>query len=239
MRQSPGATPKAAFPFLSPVGFDPSRPNADAAMVRIYAALIAAVAAGLLKPGTDPLGAGSGPYLARRRGMKWARLYFVLMLVWRVSRLSGSTASGLTELAVFLAGRKRLALRDEWRAHLAGGNGQELPTRRNVRIAFGFVASAIQCRLADAAEAAWTPVDAILKSRKLSNLLVFGPTTMAAVFILRHAGTLGVVTSAGNISAIGVTLYGLVRVGRWWRNVKPPAPKARSVKELAETPGER
>lgn len=231
-RQSPGTAPQAAFPFLPPGGFDPSRPNADAAMARLYAALIAAFAAGLLKLGTDPLGAAVRPHLPRWRAtMKWAGLYSVLMLAWRLSRLGGSTASGLTGLAVILAGRKRLALRDEWRAHLAGENGQEPPTWRNVRIASGFVASAIQCRLADAAEAAWTPADAILKSRKLSNLFVLVPTWAMAYLVFRHEGTLGVVKAAESISAIGGTLYGLVRVGRWWRDVKPPEPKARSAKE--------
>ncbi len=31
--------------------------------------------------------------------------------------------------------------------------------------------------------------------------------------------------AAESISAIGGTLYGQVRAGRWWRNVKPPEPK--------------
>ena len=99
----------------------------------------------------------------------------------------------------------------------------------DVCLVLGFVVSAVQYRLADVADAAWTPVDAILKSRRLSNLLVFGPTAMAALYILRHLGTLGVLTSAEGISAIGGSLYGLVRVGRWWRDVKPPEPKARRV----------
>jgi sugar phosphate isomerase/epimerase len=147
---------------------------------------------------------------------------------WPLARFS---ARSLTNLAALLAGRRRLALRAEWRSHLAGESGHDPVTWRKIREALGFVASAVQYRLADAADAAWTPVDAVLKSRALSNLLVFGPTATAALFILRHEGTLGVVTSAESISAIGGVLYGLVRVGRWWRDVKPPEPKARRVKE--------
>jgi hypothetical protein len=30
--------------------------------------------------------------------------------------------------------------------------------------------------------------------------------------------------------AIGGGLYGLIRVGRWWRDVKPPQPKARRAR---------
>jgi hypothetical protein len=54
---------------------------------------------------------------------------------------------------------------------------------------------------------------------------------MAAVFILRHVGTLGVVTSAESLGAIGGFLHGLIRIGRWWRNVKPPEPTAGPAKE--------
>jgi hypothetical protein len=58
----------------------------------------------------------------------------------------------------------------------------------------------------------------------------------AAVYILRHLGTLGVLTSAERISAIGFGLYGLVRGGRWWRDVKPPEPMARRAKEGDASP---
>ena len=77
----------------------------------------------------------------------------------------------------------------------------------------------------------WALADAALKSRLFSNLVVLVPTWTAAYFVLRHEGTLGVLTSAESISAIGAALYGLVRVGRWWRDVKPPEPKARRAQE--------
>jgi hypothetical protein len=141
------------------------------------------------------------------------------------------SARCLTRMAVIVAGPKRAALSAEWATHLFGETGTGLPSPRQARDALGFVASATRCRCSDAADAAWTPVDAVLKSRKLSNFLVFVPTAMAAVSILRHEGTIGVLTSAESISAIGGGLYGLVRVGRWWRHVKPPEPKARRAKE--------
>ena len=148
-----------------------------------------------------------------------------------MGRLAGFSASSLTDLAVLLAGRRGPELRDEWHAHLAGESGHDPDTWPKVRQALGFVASAVQFRLADAADAAWTPADAVLRSRKLSNLVAFGPTTLAALFILRHLGTLGVLTSAESIAAIGGALYGLIRMGRWWRDVKPPEPKARRARE--------
>lgn len=145
--------------------------------------------------------------------------------------LAGFAVRDLTSMAALLAGRSRPALRDEWRAHLAGWSGTDPVTSRKVRQAAGFVVSAIHCRLGDAAETAWTPGDAILRSRTLSNLFVLLPTGVAAMIIFRHEGTVGVLTSAESISAIGISLYAFVHVGRKYRDVKPPEPKAGRTKE--------
>jgi len=199
---------------------------------RVLYLVMAAVSAACVWSGTNPiwmqlLGAALPvPVLLLIQHELWRELSRVAGT--RVERpLTRFAVHRLTDLAAVLAGRRCLALRAEWRAHLAGESGHDPVTWRKVREALGFVASAIQVRLADVAEAAWTPVDVILKSRTLSNMLVFGPTASAAVFILRHLGTLGVLTSAESISAIGASFYGLVRVGRWWRDVKPPEPQAR------------
>jgi len=137
----------------------------------------------------------------------------------------------LTNLAVFLAGRKRSSLRDEWRSHLSGETGRGLARKDQIRAARGFLLAAVRLRLQDAVNCAWRPADAMLRSRTLSNLFVLIPTATAALYILRHLGTLGVLTSAESVSAVGGCLYGLVRIGRWWRDVKPPEPKARRAEE--------
>ncbi len=144
---------------------------------------------------------------------------------------SAFVACGLTDLAVLLAGRKRPALLAEWRAHLAGESGHDPITWQKVREAVGFVASAIRCRRSDAADTAWTPVEAVLKSRTLSNLFALMPTALAALILFRHGGTVGLLGSAESISAIYLTLYALVLAGRKYRDVKPPEPKARRAKE--------
>lgn len=149
---------------------------------------------------------------------------------WRAVAAEHSIQS-LAELAAFIAGRRRLGLRQEWAAHLAGDSGHDPVSWEKLKQAVGFLVSAVRYRCSDAADAAWTPVDAILKSRILSNLFVLLPTAAAGCLVLRHEGTLGVVTAAESIGAIGATLYGLIRTGRWWRNVKPPEPKAWSAKE--------
>lgn len=150
---------------------------------------------------------------------------------WSLTWLLASSARSLIALAAQLAGRKRVGLCDEWRAHLAGESGHDPITWQKLKEALGFVVSAMKCRCRDTVDASWCPVDAMLKSRTLSNLMVFVPTAMAAVFILRREGTLGLLMSAEGISAIGGSLYALVRVGRWWRNVKPPEPRARHTEE--------
>ena len=146
-------------------------------------------------------------------------------------RLTSFSASSLIDLAVLLAGRTRPALRDEWRAHLAGESGHDPITRPKIWQALGFVTAAIQYRLADAADLAWRPADAILRSRTLSNLFMWGPVTMMLVAIVRHDGRFGVVADIQDPAALGAFLYGVIRTGRWWRGVKPPEPKARRARE--------
>jgi len=178
--------------------------------------------------GRSPRRAAAVP---RRRLVVFLEWYAALRLLLIVVRLSGRAASGLTGLAVLLAGRKRAALGEEWRAHLAGESGHDPASWQKARQAAGFVISAIRYRCSDIAEAARAVADAILRSRPLSNLVVIAPTAAAAYLVLRHEGTLGMVKSAESIGTIGGTLYALIRTGRWWRNVKPPAPKARQAKE--------
>jgi hypothetical protein len=74
----------------------------------------------------------------------------------------------------------------------------------------------------------------------MSNLFVTIPTVIAAAYILRHEGTLGVLKSAESISAIGAFLhFGVIKSGRRYRNIKPPEPKARRAKELWPGSGNR
>ena len=141
------------------------------------------------------------------------------------------SAGSLTWLAVLLAGHKRSAMADEWRAHLAGWPGAELSRRDQVHAARGFIWAAVRYRLEDAADLAWRPVDAVLGSRTLSNLFVGGPVTLVLVAIVRHDGRFGLVADIQDPAALGAFLYGVIRTGRWWRGVKPPEPKARRARE--------
>jgi hypothetical protein len=108
-------------------------------------------------------------------------------------RVAGFSVRSLTDLAVLMAGRRRLALRDEWHAHLAGESGHNPVTLRKIGQALGFLAAAIRYRLADSAELAWRPADAVLGSRALSNLFVWGPVIVTLFAIVHHDGRFGLV----------------------------------------------
>jgi hypothetical protein len=140
------------------------------------------------------------------------------------------SASSLTGLAVLLAGRRRPALSEEWRAHLGGESGHDPATWPKVRQALGFIAAAIQFRLADAAGMAWRPTDAVLGSRTLSNLFAWGPVIVVLFAIVHQDGRFGLVADIQDPVALGAFLYGVIRIGRWWRGVKPPEPKARRAR---------
>jgi hypothetical protein len=114
-------------------------------------------------------------------------------------RLAGFSASSLTDLAVLLAGRRRLALRAEWRAHLAGESGHDPVARAKVRQALGFAAAAARFRLADAADLVWRPADAVLKSRTKSNLFVWPPVLGMVLAVVHHDGWYGPIANAENL----------------------------------------
>jgi len=145
--------------------------------------------------------------------------------------LTGLSVQGLTSTAALLAGSKRPAVQAEWVAHIAGESGHDPASWQKVKQASGFLTSAVYYRCSDMAEAIWVPVDVILKSRALSNIFVMIPTMVAGWLVLRHEGTLGLINSAESIAAVAGVLYGLIRTGRWWRDVKPPEPRARRAEK--------
>jgi hypothetical protein len=165
---------------------------------------------------------------ARRHGLAYASASKPKPRAGRVG-LASASASDITSFAVRLAGRKRPAVRDEWRAHLAGGRDRELSDRQRLSAALGFVVAAVRFRLQDLADLAWIPADAVLKSRPLSSLAIWTPTTAAIVTLFLHDGFYGVIEHAEAIGAIFAAFFGLIKAGRWWRGVKPADPKPRGA----------
>lgn len=142
-----------------------------------------------------------------------------------------AASEALTGIAVFLAGRKRAVLGAEWRAHLSGETGCGLGASKQCRVAVGFLCAAFRYRLLDVTDLVWRPVDAVLGSRELSNLIVMLPTLIVAVTFIRSAGVYGLVSNLVNVAAVWSAAYGLIRAGRWWRGVKPPKHEPRRKRE--------
>ena len=174
---------------------------------------------------------GRPPKLRRPQRAVLQSLRYSLELVWWLTWLGNAAPSCLAGLAVLLAGRKRPALAEEWSAHLAGDSGHDPVTWRKFGESVGFVAAAVRYRLADAADLAWRLADALLGSRTLSNLFVWGPVIVMLFAIVHHDGRFGLVADIQDPVALGAFLYVVIKTGRWWRGVKPPEPGARRARE--------
>ncbi len=157
---------------------------------------------------------------------KWLRV-----LAGRLGEtLGGRAPRSLTAFATLLAGRKHSASRVEWLAHLAGETGHQLGRQDQIVAALGFVAAAVRFRLEDAADLAWVPVDAVLRSRFLSGIFVTGPVLAVVLAIVHHDGRYGMVLNIQDPFCVGACTWGAIFGLRKYRKVKPPEPKPRRAK---------
>ena len=146
-------------------------------------------------------------------------------------RFLSHTTLRLTGLAVLIAGAKRASLRDEWRSHLYGNDGEPLSDLGKTWYALGFLRASLLYRIQDAADLAWRPLDAVLASRELSTLFVLAATFGVALVFIHVGGLYGLAANLVNVAVVWGAAFGLIRIGRWWRGVKPPKHKARRAKE--------
>jgi hypothetical protein len=72
------------------------------------------------------------------------------------------------------------------------------------------------------AELVWSPVDAVLAARDLSNLVVIAATLATAILCARHGGLTAAIVDLPALAVVWGAAYGLIRLGRWWRGVRPP-----------------
>jgi hypothetical protein len=163
----------------------------------------------------------SSPGLSRRQEVALPFPFFDI-LEWffspaKSTRRKPWPARRLFALAARIAGPSRADLRSDWSAVLAGSSPFDA-----IRQAAGMVIAALRLRASDVVEACWWPADRILASRTWSNLAVAAPTAAAAWTFFRHGGEYGVLTNAEAIAVIGAAFRGLVKLGRWWRDVAPP-----------------
>ena len=145
----------------------------------------------------------------------------------RLVRRTVISPRSLTSVAVVLAGQQRSMVGEEWRGHLLGERASGLTRREEARAARGFVLAAMRYRAQDAADLAWRSADGVLRSRTKSNLFVWLPVLGIVLAVAHHDGWYGLVANAQNLIETWVGLYAAVRVGRWYRKVKPPEPRPR------------
>ena len=143
--------------------------------------------------------------------------------------VAAGSVRGLTGLAAFLAGREGPNLLGESAAHLRGESGHDPVTWAKVKEAARFVIAGACYRGQEWADAAWKPVDAVLRSRFLSGLFVAAPTIVDAFEVLTHKGTMTVLTSFSSIFGVGVALAAAVRYGRKRRGIELREPKPRQA----------
>lgn len=178
--------------------------------------------------GASGQGGREGSFGLDRREDRDLPFPFFDMLDWFFSpakppRRKSWMADRLFALAGCIAGSGRTALRSDWSAILA-----ESPPYDAICKAGGMVIAALRLRASDVAQVCWSPVDRVLESRVLSNIVVAGPTVAVAWTFFRHWGEVGVLVNAEAIAVIGAAIRGLVTLGRWWRDVAPPERKTQS-----------
>lgn len=76
-------------------------------------------------------------------------------------------------------------------------------------------------RFRHGAELAWSPVDAVLAARDLSNLIVMAVTLAVAILCALDGGLTAVIMNLPALAVVWGAAYGLIRLGRWWRGVRP------------------
>jgi hypothetical protein len=147
----------------------------------------------------------------------------------RVSRaLRAGCAEGsvlaIAALAGLLAGGRHAHLREAWTADLYGDpEAGSLPSARSrLELTAGFVIAALRCRLDDAADLAWRPVDALLSSWHGSRLAAYMPITVALCLVLSHEGFYGLITNTENLGVIAAAPYAAIKVLRKYRQIATP-----------------
>ena len=123
-----------------------------------------------------------------------------------------------------MAGRAHSHLPDAWAADLHGDpeSKQTILESQQLRLAAGFVVAALRCRLDDAADLTWRPVDALVSSWRGSNLAVLLPITVSVGLIVPREGFYGLIANADNLGVIAAAPYAAIKGLRRYRQIDTP-----------------
>lgn len=133
--------------------------------------------------------------------------------------------TGLTNLAVLLAGKRRAYVREAWQSDLQRPRDQADTTvsgPRRIAYSAGLVRAGCRYRIDDTAAFWWRLADSVLGSRCWSRVVLVSPTAMAVALIIQHGGLYGLVVNADNLIMIATASASLIYGGRKTRKITPP-----------------
>lgn len=123
-------------------------------------------------------------------------------------------------LAAAIAGRRRVHLRGEWAAVLAGDpdNGMVLTQGQRRRLVVGFLIAALRFRFRDAVRPLWVPVDWVLSVQARTETVIALAVGAQVIYIAWHDGLHDLLTYGwGWCGGCGGALYVL---SKWLRRVR-------------------
>ncbi|MFE4658157.1 hypothetical protein ACFRFJ_15920 [Streptomyces hydrogenans] len=144
---------------------------------------------------------------------------------WRKALASVKLSSGLTSLALALAGRRREESQVQWRDQLEGApeDGIIVTPAMRVRYSLGFVVAALHYRLSDIVAPGWRMVDWLLATHSRTNSFVALAVGGQAIYITWAHG-LDILLTEGSAWLLA-TGAGIVGVAVWLRKnrgIEPP-----------------
>lgn len=138
----------------------------------------------------------------------------------RMQNAAQPTPRRTLHLATAIAGQRRVHLRDEWAAVLAGDpdNGLVLTSRQRLCLVIGFLFAAVRFRARDAVRPLWAPVDWVLSVQSRSETSIALVVGAQVIYIAWSDGVHALLTYGwGWCGGCGGALYVLTR---WLRRVR-------------------
>jgi hypothetical protein len=140
---------------------------------------------------------------------------------------AGMAVRMLTSIAIVLDGAGEPDRPEEWAGDMEAPDSLALPLTWQLRHAAGRVRAAILIRAESGlirAKSYLAPhLDAILRSRRRSLMILGIIFSIPVTMITYRAGIYGLITNAGSLAVIGGVLYGALRGLRRLRGIKEPS----------------
>ncbi|MFK3734555.1 hypothetical protein ACI2LJ_30300 [Streptomyces sp. NPDC088090] len=145
-------------------------------------------------------------------------------LQWRSFLTATRLSSGLTSLAVALAGRRRSDAQVQWRDHLEGAPEDGITVKPAMRVlhSFGFIVAALRYRLSDLAAPGWRVIDWVLaRNSRTNSVTALGVGSHVIYIVGEHGLEILLTEGLSWLAGSGACLVGLQLWLRRVRNITP------------------